>query len=149
MSTKSPFALIVKRVRKLLAILDKRALGDVDLFAKSKDAAKLAQIASARSGQEEVVLKATARAIERALGVALFFQGQPDYRVRFRTGTVGVVDDIVETSDRRGVAGEEAERAGVITDETKDGVVLDTAVDDLPDTQIRRMSTIEVAISLR
>jgi ribonuclease P/MRP protein subunit POP7 len=43
---------------------------------------------------EEVVVKATGRAIEKALSVALYFSKQDDTKVRLRTGEVGAVDDI-------------------------------------------------------
>lgn len=76
---------------------------------------------------EEVVLKATGRAIEKVLGLGLYFKGQPDCMVRIRTGGVGVVDDIVaEHSD--GDAEEE---------------------EDLPETRVRRTSIVEVAVTLR
>ncbi|KAI9846016.1 MAG: hypothetical protein M1838_001466, partial [Thelocarpon superellum] len=54
--------------------------------------------ATATNTTEEVVLKATGRAIKNALGFATYFQDQAQYQVRFRTGSVGVVDDIVETT---------------------------------------------------
>ncbi|KAK5070702.1 hypothetical protein LTR16_009311 [Cryomyces antarcticus] len=44
---------------------------------------------------EEVVLKATGKAIEKALNLGLFFQGQEDCKVRIRTGSVAAIDDIV------------------------------------------------------
>jgi ribonuclease P/MRP protein subunit POP7 len=50
------------------------------------------------SGNEEVVLKATGKAIERLLGVACWLEGQgggEEFVVRVRTGSVGAVDDVV------------------------------------------------------
>ena len=46
--------------------------------------------------EEEVYIKATSRAIPKALSLALFFQNSKDgYRVTIKTGTVTVVDDII------------------------------------------------------
>ena len=84
-------------------------------------------------GREEVVLKATNRAIENVLGLALYFQGQDDCTVRLRTGSVGVVDDVVE---RDGVVdgggeGEEEEE------------------EELPESRVRNCSVVEAAITLK
>lgn len=72
---------------------------------------------------EEVLVKATGKAIEKALRVALYFQGQDDCLVRLRTGSVGAVDDLLVQE------GEEAE--------------------GVPETRIRRTSMLEVGISSR
>lgn len=81
-------------------------------------------------GREEVVLKATNRAIENVLGLALYFQGQDDCTVRLRTGSVGVVDDVVE---RDGVVdgGGEGEE------------------EELPESRVRNCSVVEAAITLK
>ncbi len=67
-------------------------------------------------------VKATGKAIEKALQVALYFQGQEDCLVRLRTGSVDDVDDVIAKE------GEE---------------------EDVPETRIRRTSMLEVGISLR
>ena len=77
------------------------------------------------AGGEEVVVKATGKAIERALQVAVWFQGQEDVLVRVRTGSVGAVDDVV----LRG-GGEEGEV-------------------EVEESRVRRASVLEVGISLR
>lgn len=140
-STKTPFISAVKRVRKLLTEIDKRSMGKVDLVnGKGSDKQKLQKLSertipSTRKEAEAVVLKATNRAIERALGLALFFQGQDDCRVRLTTGSVGVIDDIVEDCGPRG--------------ETEvDGEVDEEAV-ELPESRIRKASVLEVAITLK
>ncbi len=141
-STKTPFVSAVKRVRKLLSLIDKRAMGKVDLVdGQGSDRQKLKTLgdkaASVKAkAPEAVILKATNRAIENLLGLALFFQGQADCRVRLKTGSVGVVDDIVEapeTGDRH--LAEDGEE--IVEDE------------DLPETQIRKISMVEVAISMK
>ncbi|KAH0543737.1 hypothetical protein FGG08_001919 [Glutinoglossum americanum] len=96
-SSSTHFISAVKRVRKLLDAIEKRETGNFDLSGKGKDKTKISQTGRKRKGEpEEVSLKATAKAIEKALNLAIFFQGQKDCRVRIRTGSVGVVDDIIE-----------------------------------------------------
>ncbi|KAF6233644.1 hypothetical protein HO173_008201 [Letharia columbiana] len=137
-STKMPFISAVKRVRKLLGEIDKRSMGKVDLVeGKGSDKQKLRKLgertnASTGKEPEEVVLKATNRAIQNVLGLALFFQGQDDCRVRLRTGTVGVVDDIVESAIPKG-----AETVEVEEEE-----------EELPESRVRKASFVEVAITL-
>lgn len=66
-------------------------------------------IERARSGEgkgrgkgEEVILKATGKAIERLLGVVVFFQKEEGIKVEVRTGSVGAVDDVVEEGGETG-----------------------------------------------
>lgn len=137
-STKMPFISAVKRVRKLLGEIDKRSMGKVDLVegkgSNKQKLRKLGERINASTGKEpeEVVLKATNRAIQNVLGLALFFQGQDDCRVRLRTGTVGVVDDIVESAIPKG-----AETVEVEEEE-----------EELPESRVRKASFVEVAITL-
>ncbi|KAF6222967.1 hypothetical protein HO133_001018 [Letharia lupina] len=137
-STKMPFISAVKRVRKLLGEIDKRSMGKVDLVeGRGSDKQKLRKLgertnASTGKEPEEVVLKATNRAIQNVLGLALFFQGQDDCRVRLRTGTVGVVDDIVESAIPKGAATVEVEEEE----------------EELPESRVRKASFVEVAITL-
>ena len=71
-------------------------MGTVDLSKSSlTDRELIASVGKGRDGQqEEVIVKATGRAIERALNIALWFQKQDDCKVVLRTGEVGAVDDI-------------------------------------------------------
>lgn len=134
-----PFISAVKRIRKLLDEIDKRSMGKIDLVdGKGSDQQKLRRLgertnASTGKEPEEVVLKATNRAIQNVLSLALFFQGQDDCRVRLRTGTVGVVDDIVQSAIPQGAEtleeGEEEE--------------------ELPESRVRKASFVEVAITLK
>ena len=125
----------MKRVRKYLSEIDKRALGKIDLLGPGKDRTKIRSVGRGRGGDgegaggkgaegEEVLVKGTGKAIEKALRVALFFQGQQDCVVRLRTGSVGAVDDV---SVPEGGGEEEA----------------------VPETRVRRTSMLEVGISLR
>ena len=43
-----------------------------------------------------MLLKATGKAIERLLGVALFFEKEEGVKVALRTSSIGAVDDVVE-----------------------------------------------------
>lgn len=138
-SAKTPFISAVKRVRKLLSLIEKRSVGKVDLFnGKDSNNQKLKALdvegSKKEKEPEEIVLKGTNRVIEKVLGLALFFQGQEDLIVRLRTGTVGVVDDIVMVpsppNDTEGGDQKEDEK-------------------DLPETQVRKISMLEVAITLK
>lgn len=86
----------MKRVRNYLEEIDKRSMGIIDLSSSSlSDRELVGSAGKGRDGkQEEVTVKATGRAIERALNIALWFQKQDDCRVVLRTGEVGAVDDI-------------------------------------------------------
>lgn len=75
-----------------------------------------------------MTLKGTGKAIERVLGLAVFLQGEVDLRVRVRTGTVGVVDDVVLREGRE-EGGEEGQ--------------------EIPESWVRKASMVEVVVSLR
>ena len=141
MSNSTPFVSTVKRVRKLLTLIDKRAMGKINLMdAHSSDRQRLGKLlektAPSRGKElEEVTLKATNRAIEKVLGLALFFQGQDDCRVQLRTGTVGVVDDI-ELSDLQGDCDEASHAKG-------------DQEEEFPESRIRKVTVVEVAIALK
>ena len=114
-------------------------MGKIDLVnGKGSDKQKLRRLGerhntSTGKEPEEVVLKATGRAIQNVLGLALFFQGQDDCRVRLRTGTVGVIDDIVESEMPKGLETEEGEEEE----------------EELPESRVRKASFVEVAITLK
>ena len=83
------------------------------------------------AGGEEVFIKATGRAIERALRFGVHFQGESDCRVRVETGSVMAVDDI-EVHD-----GDNAGAMEAVVDE------------DIPETRVRMVSSVTVAIGLK
>ena len=132
------FSSVVKRVRKLLGLIDKRAAGkkgsNDDKASNQKRPIGNATDGNGRSNhkKEEVLLKGTGKAVENVLALGLFFMRQDDVKVRVGTGTVSVVDDIVET--------EQAEGAQVAEQESES---------EVPETQIRKTSMIEVGISLK
>ena len=81
-----------------------------------------------RNEGEEILLRATGKAIDKTMGLALFFSNQNDTTVRIGTGTVSVVDDIVEKEEQ-----------------AEDPMAVDEQ-DEIPETQIRRTSMLEVGI---
>ena len=157
-------------MRSLLALIDKRATGKSGLIdGKGNDQSKLKAMEEALENSktkeiEEVTLKGTGRAIEKVLGLGLYFQGQDDCQIRLRTGTVGVVDDIVELEDTTSATAANGTAKVVVANNDSvdpqlqppsDSVgnggaeVLDEEDDGLPEAQIRKLGVIEVGISLR
>lgn len=140
----------IKRCEKLLQLSERRLVQAATTAAKSdrrrnKDdtisgIADAAEKIKRRGDAEEVVFKASGKAISRGLEVGCWFQERGEtYRVRLRTGTAGVVDGI-EYED------EEVERDG---DEMQ-GVEKKTEEEaDLPEARIRQISVLEVYVSLK
>ncbi|KAE9372758.1 hypothetical protein N431DRAFT_466995 [Stipitochalara longipes BDJ] len=107
-SASSPFISTIKRVRTYLSHIETRAAGPISLGKHSSQRQVRAAIeegiekargengGKSKGNGEEVVLKATGKAIEQLLGVALFFQQENGVKVELRTGSVGAVDDVVE-----------------------------------------------------
>lgn len=114
---------MVKRVRKYLSEVDKRATQPVDLI-RGSNQAMLGKLQAALETRklEEVTVKGTGKAIEKVLRLAMYFQGQDDVTVKLRTTSVGAIDDVV----------------------SKDG-----DEDVVEESRIRRTSCLEVAINLR
>lgn len=119
-STKTPFMSAVKRVQKLLRQSEKRAMASLDLGSKKKtEKQKLAQLAAGHDalrkgkGEEEVFVKATGRAMEKALAVGRWFETrEAEYVTRVKTGCVLVVDDVVEDEEMRRRVIDEGEKVG-------------------------------------
>jgi len=88
-----------------------------------------------------VLLKGTGKAIERVLGLAVFLQGEADLRVRVRTGTVGVVDDVVVREGRDGGVRKEGGGGGG-GEQHEEG-------QEIPESWVRKASMVEVVVSLR
>ena len=129
-SAKTPFVSTIKRVRKQLELIDKRAMGNVSLLGPGGDKKKIMATGKQEGRNEAVTLKATGKAIERAIDLGLYFQEQDDLKIRIETGTLTVVDDIVENE------GPDAEEGLAPSG-------------DLPETQIRSLPVLEVAVSFR
>lgn len=93
----------VKRVQKLLRQAEKRATANISLEDSRKtEQQKLAELAKVAEKREEVFVKATGRAIEKALNVGKWFEEkEAEYSVRVKTGSVLVVDDVVEDEEKK------------------------------------------------
>ncbi|CAE7206447.1 hypothetical protein P3342_011397 [Pyrenophora teres f. teres] len=156
----TPYIPCVKRVRKLLVGITKRekqsaaSLGSraggaarggqhsvKALEANGRLEAKhvernVAEEASKKGGArkvgEMVYLKATGRAIPRALEIGLHFQADESYRVRVELGSAKAIDDIEVKS---GATEQEQQAEG-------------KADDDIPETRIRTLSSVTVSIGL-
>lgn len=91
-----------------------------------------------RNGQRENVhLKATGRAIPRALEIGLHFQGEEDCWVKIEMGNVSAIDD-VEAGDRMAEDEGREEEMGQVAEDA----------DDAPETRIRILSSVTVTIGL-
>ncbi|EEQ85772.1 uncharacterized protein BDCG_09041 [Blastomyces dermatitidis ER-3] len=97
-STNTPFMSAAKRVQKLLRQAERRAISKIDLSDKVSEKQKLSQLTESTENlkKEEVFIKATGRAIEKAMSVGKWFAEKEEYAIRVNTGAVMVVDDIVE-----------------------------------------------------
>lgn len=102
-SSSTPFMSAVKRVQKLLLQAEKRATSNINLEDTRKtEQQKLAELAKAVEKREEVFVKATGRAIEKALNLGKWFEEKKtEYTVRVTPGSVLVVDDVVEDEDKK------------------------------------------------
>ncbi|KAK1147425.1 hypothetical protein N8T08_001507 [Aspergillus melleus] len=144
-STKSPFMSAVKRVQKLLRQAEKRATASVELSnSKVRDRQRLAQVARAGEQvcQEEVFVKATGRAMEKALSVGRWFEERgEEYTVRVKTGSVLVVDDVVEDEEARRRTVDDEEDKGVKKVQEGKEVVDNTAGDEDMDAAKPRSKT--------
>ncbi|KAJ5294125.1 hypothetical protein PENANT_c009G08826 [Penicillium antarcticum] len=102
-SSSTPFMSAVKRIQKLLLQAEKRATANINLEdTRKNEKQKLAELANISSKREEIFVKATGRAIEKALNVGKWFEEkETEYSVRVKTGSVIVVDDVVEDEDKK------------------------------------------------
>ncbi|KAJ5130572.1 uncharacterized protein N7515_006611 [Penicillium bovifimosum] len=102
-STKTPFMSAVKRTQKLLLQAEKRATANINLEDSRKTEKQiLDELAKVSEKREEVLVKATGRAIEKTLNIAKWFEEkEAEYSVRVETGSVLVVDDIVEDEEKK------------------------------------------------
>ncbi|OKL60764.1 hypothetical protein UA08_04273 [Talaromyces atroroseus] len=118
-SSRTPFMSAVKKVQKLLRTAERRAMmpliderqqrknnknrayGQESSGPSSTTAAKVLGKCQQRLREDKVLVKATGRAIEKALEVGRWFEtgkgkAEDEYEVEVRTGSVCVVDDILE-----------------------------------------------------
>ncbi|EXJ85072.1 hypothetical protein A1O3_05747 [Capronia epimyces CBS 606.96] len=121
-SQRTPVISAVKRVKKMLGLIEKRAMQNAGATIRSKH--KTAQLVQANDKiaktREEVLVKASGRAIEQALRVGEWFQNKEKEllcTVVVRAGSVSVVDDIVEIDPEDKTVDEE--HMGDIQEESK------------------------------
>ncbi|KAJ5920827.1 hypothetical protein N7466_009153 [Penicillium verhagenii] len=165
-STGTPFMSAVKRVQKLLRHAEKRATANIDLEDTRKtEQQKLAELAKISDKREEVFVKATGRAIEKVLKLGKWFEEKDtEYAVRLTTGSVLVVDDVVEDEEKKELEMQKQQRSSKAESgpEKQDQETSKAAVkkrkrqtpdvpDDaeLPETRTRWIKMVEVAVSLK
>ncbi|RAK92440.1 hypothetical protein BO79DRAFT_235693 [Aspergillus costaricaensis CBS 115574] len=171
-SSSSPTMGVVKRVQKYLRAAENRAtaklLSGNNKGKKGDRKNQIAQLAQSNEAlkKEEVFVKATGRAMERALKVGKWFEARgEEYTVSVKTGSVLVVDDVVEDEEERKKAVEESERLKKEVEEAKlkdgNGDLSKSALrkrkravarlegeEELPETRTRWVNMVEVAVSL-
>ena len=136
---KTPIGSITKRVTKLLHEIENRASqSSLTKAGRGRDDPILivARAAADRNGGsgEEVMLKASGKAIPKAMQAAGYFSKMDGYTVRLGTASVIAVDDI-DVSDASGADD------GTNKDEGEENAV--------PETRVRQVSVLEVAVGLR
>ncbi|KAK6544530.1 hypothetical protein TWF694_001220 [Orbilia ellipsospora] len=110
-STKSPFISTVKRVRKALEVFKNQSKVSIASGGRQKrafqrkqrpqnEAARTTKGLLRDNKEKYVTIKATGRAIEKALALGLYFQGQKDTAVEIKTGTIECTDDVVADQTR-------------------------------------------------
>ena len=97
---------------------------------------------------EPVFVKATGKAIDKALQLALFLQQQQDVVVKIKTGSASAIDDLVVKPSNSNVP-DVMGTNGVETEEPPIGKDAQSSTDDLPEARIRQASTVEIEVSLR
>jgi ribonuclease P/MRP protein subunit POP7 len=163
-SSSTPFMSAVKRIQKLLLQAEKRATASINLEdTRKNEKQKLAELANISSKREEVFVKATGRAIEKALNVGKWFEEkETEYSVRVKTGSVIVVDDVVEDEEKKEQEEQkrqrqEGQQSNPPAPESKSAAKkrkrqATAAVNpdaELPESRTRWVKMVEVAVSLK
>ncbi|PWY73884.1 hypothetical protein BO94DRAFT_568880 [Aspergillus sclerotioniger CBS 115572] len=153
-SSSSPTMGVIKRVQKYLRAAENRATGSV----LGKNKGRREQIAALAKSQEalkkeEVFVKATGRAMERALKVGKWFEGEErkeEYCVRVKTGSVVVVDDVGDMEERKERLKREIEEGGLskaaVRKRKRDVARIEGEV---PESRTRWVNMVEVAVSFK
>ena len=130
-SRRTPLMSAVKRVKKLLSHVEKRAMQGVEIGRHNslKDIAEANEKLN-RDG-EKVFVKASGRAMEQALRVAEWFKNQEAgirCSVEVTTGSVQAIDDLIEDNEGR----DELSIPPVATDDPQDVTETTFASSDFP-----------------
>ncbi|KAF2793806.1 hypothetical protein K505DRAFT_375104 [Melanomma pulvis-pyrius CBS 109.77] len=176
-TSSGPFIPCIKRVRSLLSSIAARdsqsvaatsrqtllqANGRLDPRQVERSIAEAASENKSAGGErgEEVFVKGSGKAIERVLEIGVYFQKERDCRVRVEIASVRAIDDI-ELGKAEGEVKHSEEGSG------GGGGVMEVDVDqengkkerkkkrkgmrdeDVPETRIRTLSVVTVAISLK
>lgn len=154
-----------KRVKQLLKHIEKRET-QVELSHARRNNRKGAQLsgfqAQKDNAPEPVFVRATGKAIDKALQLGLFLQQQRDLKVVIRTGSVDAIDDIVTKQDGgtdvlarlsalSNTSQPDLDNAAQAEESRKeltaDGD--DSVLEDLPDSRIRHVSVLQLEVTLR
>jgi ribonuclease P/MRP protein subunit POP7 len=115
-SSKTPFMSAVKRVKKFLGHVEKRATQSVNLVERGHGDGmrKLVEAGDKiAKDKEEVLVKASGKAITKALNVGEWFSNKEKdilCHVEVRSGSTSVVDDVVEVKFEFEDDGDDAEK---------------------------------------
>lgn len=118
------------------------------------------------AGQEEVFIKATGRAMEKAMRVGKWFgEREREYVTRVKTGSVIVVDDVVEDEEGRKKVLKERESVKKEGEEKKEGGDAEesagsksaakkrkraaAAETELPESRTRWVNVVEIAVTYK
>lgn len=167
-SRTTPFMSAVKRIQKLLLHAEKRATANINLEdTRKSDKQILEDLSKVSEKREEVFVKATGRAIEKALNVAKWFEEkQAEYTVNVKTGSVLVVDDIVEDEEKKEKEEQKRQRQEEQTSTTQENAtskpesksvakkrkrqaITEENDTELPESRTRWIKMVEVAVSLK
>jgi ribonuclease P/MRP protein subunit POP7 len=162
----------VKRVQKLLREAEKRATSKINLQGKNEHQ-RLQELkeGAAALDKEEVFIKATGRAVDKAVSIGKWFEEKEEYGTRVKTGSVLVVDDIVKDEEmkeklkRKRAMNESSKKGGNGEDQgigppaeteepnsTSSGPQTGAALGDeeeLPESRTRWIKMVEVAVRLK
>lgn len=147
----------LKRVHQLLNHIEKRATQSevVRLQNRRYKRSYVKDEVTHEGNKEVVIVKATGKAIDKALGLALFLQEQSEYVIDIRTSSVAAIDDIEVnlTSTSGPLATFENETENVEETElnqphTSNGLDADSH-GDVPESRIRYTSVVELHIRSR
>ena len=111
---------------------------------------------------EEVLIKATGKAIAKAMNLALFFQQQKDCAVVVRTGSVHAIDDIEVKGDGIDLEADDEDRDEMDVEDgsreprnekkeiknTGKEHASNRGITEIPETRVRQTSVLEVAVTL-